>query len=117
MNFVLLILTSGTFEGIPDMTVDFKNKKKGPVLIRFCAACNNGGVGSMGVKAQVNGIDVSFGSVDGIPFSASQTTLPRCFAWIVSHLDRGDYTIGMVWRKFGGGSAFMLGRSLIVEGD
>ena len=71
----------------------------------------------MQVKAQVNGIDVPFGAGEGIQFAASQTALPRCFTWVVSHLDRDDYTIGMVWRKFGGGSVFILNRSLIVEGD
>ncbi len=108
--------TSPTFVKIPDMTVDI-NTERGPVIVRFCGATNNGGVGSTAVTVAVDGINVPFGQQPsgGLQFAVVQATLPACFNWVIPDLARGKHIIDALWQKFGGGNAFMQSRSLIVE--
>jgi len=109
----LVATTSPTFVKIPGMTVDI-NTERGPVIISFCGESNNGGVASMQVTVAVDGINVPF-APGGLQFAVVPASLPACFNWVIPDVGRGKHTVDALWKKFGGGNAFMLSRSLIVE--
>lgn len=105
---------SSSFVEVPDMTVNIKTRRRGPVIIRFCGASNTDGTGgSMRVKAQLDGVDVSFAEIQ---FAVESVRLPHCFTWVAPDVLPGIHTATILWYKVGGGTAFVQARSLVVEG-
>lgn len=107
--------SSGLVE-VPEMTVTAKTW--GPVIVRYCGACNTMGTGGLFFEVAVDGVPVRSGGIfgGGIQFAVGGTREPRCFNWVIPDVEPGTHTFDMLWRMSGGGTGILQARTLTVEG-
>jgi hypothetical protein len=112
----LVSTDSPGFVEVPDMSVTAMTW--GPVIVRFCGACNTLGVGAVFFDVAVDGVPLRSGGIfgGGIQFAVSPSRLPHCFNWVIPDVEPGAHTFEMLWRTSGGGTGYLQARTLTVEG-
>lgn len=101
---------------VPNMSI--KTKTKDTAIVRFCAATNTGGTGSIAVTIALDGENIPFGmgGGGGVQFSATSYSEPHCFSWVLPEIEPGEHTFSVLWRKYGPSMGYMQSRTLTVEG-
>lgn len=93
--------TSLALVQVPDMSVTFNVKKRGPMVVQFCAVIfdNNGANGPdsfIQMVAQVDGVNIPPGEVD---FAHHTEVIDsRCYMWVEAEVSSGPHTVRMMWR-------------------